>query len=110
MVRTEPTVVEEEEVKEKGSVVVKLTRKEVMGMLRRAKNVVSVWMPPSSYPQFFGIFSYKLIKSQTSIQGSFPNQVHKCKLTKYFFNKFGLNNKIFDSILEYLSFENNLPI
>ena len=79
-------------------------------MLEKCKNLVSIWIPPSSYPQFFGIFSYKIIKSHTSNQSSFPNPVHKCKLTKYFFNKFGLNKKIFESILEYLCYENNFFI
>jgi hypothetical protein len=77
--------------------IVKLTRKDVKMMLNKHKNIVSVWIPPASYPQFFGIFSYKIIKIQKS---QLPNStIYKCKINRYFFYKFGLSRKVFNAIL-----------
>jgi hypothetical protein len=42
--------------------VVNLTKKDVKNMLNRQKNMVSIWLPPASYPQFFGLFCYKILK------------------------------------------------
>ncbi len=31
-------------------------------MLKKHKNLISIWIPPASYPQFFGLFAYKIVK------------------------------------------------
>ena len=88
---------------------IKLTKKDVRLMLTRHKNMISIWIPPASYPQFFGVFSYKIVKIQ--VQNKVPTQfIYKCKINRYFFYKFGLNVKVFNAILEWVSYENNLPI
>lgn len=75
-----------------------MTKKDLKNMLRKHRNIVTIWIPPASYPQFFGIFVYKLAKLQdpNKLNNSF---IYKCKISKYFFNKFGLNKKVFDAIL-----------
>lgn len=83
--------------------IVKLTKRDVRAMLTKHKNIISIWIPPASYPQFFGIFSYKIIKFQK--QQQIPVQtIYKCKITRYFFYKFGLSNKVFNAIIEWVSY------
>lgn len=78
-------------------------------MLTKHKNMISIWIPPASYPQLFGIFSYKIVKIQ--VQGKIPSQfIYKCKINRFFFYKFGLNSKVFNAIMEWVSYENNLQI
>jgi hypothetical protein len=81
-----------------------VTKKDIKMMLSRNKSTISMWLPPSSYPQFYGIFSYKIIKSSPPSQ-QFPQRtIYRCKLTRYFFYKFGLSQKVFDSIIEWVSY------
>ncbi len=98
-IKTEPIENEESEQK----ITIKLTKKDVRAMLTKHKNMVSIWIPPASYPQLFGIFSYKVVKIQ--IQNKVQSQfMYKCKINRYFFYKFGLNSKVFNAILEWISY------
>jgi hypothetical protein len=49
------------------------------------QNLVSIWMPPASYPQFYGMFSYAI---------NDKNGQH-CKLKKFFFYRHSLNRRFF---------------
>lgn len=69
-------------------------------MLNKYRNIVSIWVPPASYPQFFGIFTYEVSKMpKTQLTTSVA---YKCKISRYFFYKFGLNKKVFDAIFDWV--------
>lgn len=73
-------------------------------MLLSHKNIVSIWSPPVSYPQFFGLFTYKIIKVQDKMY------TYRCKLDRFFFYKFGINRKIFDAIIDFIEQQTNFNI
>jgi hypothetical protein len=57
-------------------------------MIERYKdNLVGIWLPPKSYPQFYGIIEPNLIKT--------ASQTLKCRLKKYILFKQGLNSRLF---------------
>jgi len=65
-------------------------------MLNKVKEkLVGIWLPPKSYPQFYGIMVPSLIKTAKSTV--------KCRLKKYILFKQGLNSRLFEAILDYLS-------
>lgn len=69
-------------------------------MLNKHRNIVSIWVPPASYPQFFGIFTYEIIKMQKTQFST--STAYKCKISRYFFYKFGLTKKVFDAMIDWV--------
>lgn len=66
-------------------------------MLSRVRsNLITVWLPPKSYPQFYGLFVPSLATAGKAGV--------RCRLKKYIFFKQSLNWKLFNALLEYLSY------
>ena len=70
-------------------------------MLIKLQDVVSIWLPPKTYPQFYGIVVPCLSKS---------NAVMRCRIKKYILFKQGMNATLFCSLLAYLKSEFNTDI
>jgi hypothetical protein len=64
-------------------------------MLRKFGTVVSIWLPPKTYPQFYGIIVPSI--SQTNSGAT------RCRIKKYMLFKEGLNYRFFTALLAYLS-------
>lgn len=57
--------------------------------------MIGIWLPPKSYPQFYGIIVPSLIKT--------ASLTLKCRLKKYILFKQALNSRLCQAILDYLS-------
>ena len=65
-------------------------------MLQRHKNnLIGIWLPPKSYPQFYGIIVPILIKT--------ASLTLKCRIKKYILFTQALNSRLCQAILDYLS-------
>jgi hypothetical protein len=65
-------------------------------MLGRIKGrLMSIWLPPKSYPQFYGIIMPAVTVTKTSAV--------RCRLRKYILFKQAISSRLFEGILEYLS-------
>lgn len=76
------------------------SKKDLKTMLRNLKEkLVFIWLPPTNYPHFNGMFTYVLKKKKAT-----------CFLKKYFFFRHGLSKRLFYGIFEHLSFKEDLQI
>lgn len=55
----------------------------------------SVWLPPKSYPQFYGLIVPSVVVTKSSGV--------KCRLKKYILFRHALGSRLFEAIIEYLS-------
>jgi hypothetical protein len=55
---------------------------------KQGDNLIFIWLPPATYPTFYGMFIYAITKKITI-----------CRLKKYFLFKRSLNHRLFNSIL-----------
>ena len=66
------------------------TEEDVTKLLKKFKNVITIWLPPKTYPQF-----YSIIIPSVSITNLKP----RCRIKRYIFFKQGLNEQFFTTIL-----------
>lgn len=57
--------------------------------------VVTVWLPPKSYPQFYGLLVPSVAVTRSSAV--------KCRLKKFILFKQSISARLFEAIIEYLS-------
>ena len=65
-------------------------------MLQKSKDkIVSIWLPPRSYPQFYGI-----IVPSVAITKNFGV---RCRIKKYILFRQSINVRLFEALIAYLS-------
>ena len=57
---------------------------------------MTIWLPPKSYPQFYGLIVPSLTINKTS-------EIVRCRIKKYVLFKQSLSARLFEAILDYLS-------
>ena len=88
-VLTEPALEREQEEREG------VTLEAIEKMLQKGEGLVSIWLPPRSYPQFFGVVvpSVALTKSKGV----------RCRIRKYILFRQSISARLLEGLLEYLS-------
>lgn len=67
-----------------------ISKYDIKSMLKKeGSNIVFIWLPPATYPQFYGMFTYAVTKKATI-----------CRLKKYFLFRRSLSERLFNSIIE----------
>ena len=64
-----------------------------MNLLITQKNLLSLWLPPLTYPQFFGMLTFQLIQSSP--------QRRILYIRKYYWYRHGVSRKMFGSLLSW---------
>jgi hypothetical protein len=66
-------------------------------VLRSVKGkLVTIWLPPKSYPQFYGL----IVPSVTINKNS---EIVRCRIKKYVLFKQSISARFFEALLDYLS-------
>lgn len=60
-----------------------------------SSNLITIWLPPKSYPQFYGLLVPSLATTGKSEL--------RCRIKKYILFKQSLSSRLFEAILDYLS-------
>ena len=75
------------------------TRDEVSSLLKSYERVVSIWIPPSSYPQLLGLLTYNMVEAR-------PNQKF-FHIKRHYWYRHGMTKKFFSSLLKWARAEHN---